>query len=97
MELILRKLKRNAELKKLSFTDIFKRLDSNNDGFVSFSEFEQNIDSIMKLSSNIKEGLFAYFDILKIGMFDFPRFNSIFKRLTLTTDQVYFYTFSRFI
>jgi len=49
-------------------------LDSNGDGFVSFSEFEENIDTIIKLSSSAKEGLFAYFDHLKIGMFDYPRF-----------------------
>ena len=42
----------------------------------------------MKLSSNAKEGLFAYFDHLRIGMFDFPRFASILSRITLKNHDV---------
>ncbi|EAR94641.2 EF-hand protein (macronuclear) [Tetrahymena thermophila SB210] len=83
LEVILRDLKQNAGLRRLSYYEIFKILDVNNDGFVSFNEFEEKIDSFVKLSSHAKEGLFSYFDHLKIGMFDFPRFASILSRITL--------------
>ncbi|KAL4471529.1 hypothetical protein ABPG74_008422 [Tetrahymena malaccensis] len=83
LEVILRDLKQNASLRRLSYYEIFKILDLNNDGFVSFNEFEEKIDSFVKLSSHAKEGLFSYFDHLKIGMFDFPRFASILSRITL--------------
>ncbi|KAL4511758.1 hypothetical protein ABPG72_012603 [Tetrahymena utriculariae] len=83
LEVILRDLKQNSSLRRLSYYEIFKILDVNNDGFVSFNEFEEKIDSFVKLSSHAREGLFSYFDHLKIGMFDFPRFASILSRITL--------------
>jgi len=84
---ILSDLKRNALLRRISFYDIFKTLDSNNDGFVNFSEFEENINSFIQLSSHAKEGLFAFLDHLKIGMFDFPRLASVLSRITINESQ----------
>lgn len=86
--MILRDLKAIANLRRLSYGEMFKMLDANNDGFVNFNEFEERMEKFLKLSSNAKEGLFAYFDHLKIGMFDYPRFCSIMNRFTLHSQSV---------
>jgi len=37
-------------------------IDIDKDGFISFDEFDVNMENIMRLSDPIKEGVFSYFD-----------------------------------
>lgn len=58
----------------MSYEDLFKFLDSDNDGFITITEFSENIEKILKLSKYIKDGFFAFMDKLKIGMIDLGNF-----------------------
>ena len=56
---------------KLCPFDAFKEMDKNNDGFITFNEFNAELDKIIQVDYNTKKGIFAFFDKLKIGMFDY--------------------------
>ena len=60
--------------KGISFRELFAKLDANNDEFLTFAEFSENIDPIVKLSPYIKEKLFALMDSNQIGMVDYENF-----------------------
>lgn len=60
--------------RKLTFFEAFQTLDKNEDGFLTIDEFLEGMDKFVKLSRTIKEGLFVYFDSLRIGMVDYPQF-----------------------
>lgn len=58
----------------MPFKEAFNRFDSNRDGFLSFSEFSQGIDSVMMMSQPIKEKFFAFMDKNQIGLIDYQNF-----------------------
>mmetsp|Transcript_23065 Transcript_23065/g.22459 ORF Transcript_23065/g.22459 Transcript_23065/m.22459 type:complete len:459 (+) Transcript_23065:1720-3096(+) len=60
--------------KKIAYKEAFNRFDKNKDGFLSFSEFTQGLDSVLTLSQPVKEKLFALMDKNEIGMVDYPNF-----------------------
>ena len=72
---------------KLPLTEVFKILDPDNDGFVTIHEFEKGIEKIMKISATARDGLFAFFDHSKIGMFDLERFIYVMSRFTFEDNQ----------
>lgn len=73
--------KRVVLSRKLTFFEAFQMMDTNEDGFLTINEFLEGMDKFIKLSKTIKEGLFAYFDSLKIGLVDFPQFLAGLKKL----------------
>lgn len=77
---VIAKIKEALVAKGISFRELFARLDSNNDEFLTFTEFSDNIDPIVKLSPIIKERLFALMDENNIGMVDYKSFLSVMKR-----------------
>ena len=58
----------------MSYKAAFTKFDENKDGFLSFGEFTSGIDSVMTLSTPIKEKLFALMDKNKIGLVDYDSF-----------------------
>ena len=68
-------------LKTKNLTDVgfFNKLDTNKDGFVSAPEFNKNIDSILPMSSNIKDQFFSFLDVRKLGLVDLETFKKRFK------------------
>ena len=54
--------------------DTFNLLDENKDGFITIDEFKKNIDSIKKLTEDVKDGLFAFMDKGNIGMINYKTF-----------------------
>jgi hypothetical protein len=71
---VVRDLKKVIFERKLSYFEVFQNLDKNEDGFLTINEFAEGIDKYIRLSQTVKEGLFAYFDTLRIGMVDYPQF-----------------------
>ena len=59
---------------QVSFHAFFKKIDTNNNGMLSFSEFSTGVDQIVKLSPMVKEQLFARMDVNNIGMVDYESF-----------------------
>lgn len=55
----------------MSLIQAYRTMDLDGDGFVSITEWNEVVDKWIKLSKPAKEGMFAYLDHLKIGMFDF--------------------------
>lgn len=45
------KLKEKSIKKKISFYDVFNKLDSNKDGFISFDEWNKNLEFILPLDA----------------------------------------------
>ena len=83
MEKIFSELKKAMYLKKLNEIEAYKILDDNNDGFITFNEFKTNLDKIVELSENCKDGLFNYLDKSKLGMISKKRWIEIMSRYTL--------------
>ena len=71
---VVRDLKKVLLDRKVSYFEMFQSLDQNEDGFLTINEFVDGIDKFLRLSQTVKEGLFAYFDTLRIGMVDYPQF-----------------------
>jgi Ca2+-binding EF-hand superfamily protein len=85
---VIAKIKEALVSKGISFRELFARLDSNNDEFLTFTEFSDNIDSILKLSPIIKERLFALMDENNIGMVDYNSFLSVMKKTPVAPKKV---------
>ncbi|KAM3134464.1 hypothetical protein pb186bvf_013430 [Paramecium bursaria] len=88
---ILKDLRTKLQLKGMSYEELFNQLDTDHNGFLSISEF-QNIDKIMILSQPAKDGFFAFMDKQKIGLIDFNTFNrylgkSIIKKMPNLTED----------
>ena len=76
-------------LKNQNLTDVglFKRIDSNNNGFITNPEFNKTIDSIIKIAPSIKDQFFNTLDVRKLGMVDIETFLAVFKEFS-TTEKV---------
>lgn len=85
---VIAKIKEALVTKGISFQALFSKLDTNNDEFLTFTEFSENIDSIVKLSPLIKEKLFALMDENNIGMVDYQSFLSVMKRTPVSAKIV---------
>ena len=59
---IIKNLYNYMKLKNISETGLFKKLDKNGDGFISNIEFNEEMDNILKLSSDIKDQFFNFLD-----------------------------------
>ena len=87
IDIIIRDLRIILQQKNISYLELFKKLDKNQDGFISFDEFEENIESVMRLSQPVKEGIFSYLDRLKVGMVDFNTFKELMNK-TLFIQEI---------
>jgi Ca2+-binding EF-hand superfamily protein len=82
------KIKEALIAKGISFRELFARLDTNGDEFLTFAEFSQNIDPIIKLSPLVKEQLFALMDVNKIGMVDYESFLAALKKTAVSVKVI---------
>lgn len=71
---IVKQIKAALITQRIAYKEAFNRFDINQDGFLSFAEFSNGIDSIMSLSLPVKEKFFAVMDKNKIGLVDYPNF-----------------------
>jgi Ca2+-binding EF-hand superfamily protein len=85
---VISKIKEALLAKGISFRELFAKLDTNDDEFMTFTEFSENLDPVVKLSPYIKEQLFALMDVNKIGMVDYDSFLSTMKRSAVTPNIV---------
>lgn len=85
---VIAKIKEALVQKGISFRELFAKLDTNNDEFLTFAEFSENIEPIVKLSPYIKEQLFAYMDVNKIGMVDYESFWNTMKQTAVSPPIV---------
>ncbi|EAR88078.2 EF-hand protein (macronuclear) [Tetrahymena thermophila SB210] len=90
LERIIRDLKNHLVERKISLYDSFKFLDSNNDGFITISELNENLQKNLQfqLSQLAINGLFSYLDYLRIGMFDYSRWHQVLSRIILQTEPI---------
>lgn len=59
---ILKDLRLKLQLKGMSYEDFFNILDANHNGFITISDFSENVDKVMSLSQPAKDGFFAFID-----------------------------------
>jgi len=76
---VIAKINNSLSSKGISFRELFSRLDANSDEFLTYTEFSENLDSVVKLSPIVKERLFALMDSNKIGMVDYQAFLEVLK------------------
>ncbi|KAL4476370.1 hypothetical protein ABPG74_010103 [Tetrahymena malaccensis] len=90
LERIIRDLKNHLIERKISLYDSFKFLDSNNDGFITISELNENLHKNLQfqLSQLAINGLFSYLDYLRIGMFDYSRWHQVLSRIILQREPL---------
>lgn len=58
----------------MSYEDLFNLLDADHKGFITITDFSENIDKIMNLSQPAKDGFFAFMDKQRIGLIDLNTF-----------------------
>lgn len=85
---VVAKIKDALTAKGISMHVLFSKLDTNGDEFLTFTEFSENLDPIVKLSPIIKEKLFALMDVNKIGMVDYPSFLEVLKLTPVSAKTV---------
>lgn len=85
---VIAKIKEALVAKGISFKELFAKLDSNGDEFLTFAEFSEQMDSIIKLSPLVKEQLFAMMDVNKIGMVDYEAFLTTLKRTSVSAKVI---------
>jgi EF-hand domain len=92
-DIVIRDLRQTLFLKKISFFEFFKILDSNNDGFITIEEFCSGLDKVIKFSQMIKEGFFSFMDKQKIGMIDYKAFLQTMNKSIFTKQAVIILSF----
>jgi len=85
---VISKIKDALIAKGISFRELFAKLDINGDEFLTFAEFSENINSIVKLSPYVKEQLFALMDVNKIGMVDYQAFLQVMKKTAVSVKTI---------
>ena len=73
---IVSKLYDYMKMKNISETGLFRKLDKDQDGFISNVEFNENINDIIQMSPAIKDQFFNFLDYYHIGMVDLATFIS---------------------
>jgi Ca2+-binding EF-hand superfamily protein len=73
-------------MQNVSLREAYHAFDEDGDGFITFTEFSKGLDLWLKLSFLAKQAFFSYLDTLKIGMFDFKRWENVMKRYVLDTS-----------
>ena len=86
MKSIIKKLYNYMKMKNISETGLFKKLDKNNDGFISSVEFNEEIDDIIQLSPAIKDQFFNFLDFYHNGMVDLATFISRLSNMENSKD-----------
>lgn len=81
-KLLVMDIKAAMKLKNLTDVGMFNKLDTNKDGFVSAPEFNENIDLVFPMASNIKDQFFAFLDVRKLGLVDLETFKKRFKEFS---------------
>ena len=84
---VINEFKKTLITKRLQLYEVFKLLDKDSDSFVTINEFDEGMDKFLTLSKQAKYGLFAYFDNLKVGMFDLQRFVHVMSRITIEREN----------
>ena len=71
---------RNAMVsKRLNYAEAFKQFDDNANGMLSYRELCAGLDTVIQLSQEAKDGLFAVMDKQRIGVIDYPKFVDVLK------------------
>ena len=83
---IIKKLYVYMKTKNISETGLFKKLDKNEDGFISNVEFNEEINDIIQMSPAIKDQFFNFLDFYHIGMVDLATFVSRLSNNDNNTD-----------
>ncbi|KAL4439089.1 hypothetical protein ABPG74_008864 [Tetrahymena malaccensis] len=87
LEQVLIELRQILLMKKMQSREFFNILDTNGDGFITITEFNSNLDKIIRLSAEMKDGLFATMDSQKIGMIDFKNFEKVLEMSIIELQQ----------
>ena len=88
---VLRDLRQALDNKGISNYEFVRRLDVNEVGFITISDFSKELDKIIKLSQPAKDGLFAYIDKRKIGMIDYEEIINVLNRSIVSAQVVSVY------
>lgn len=78
-KMLVKEIKYAMKMKNLTEVGLFKKLDTNQDGFISSHEFNSNIDLVYKMSPNIKDQFFSFLDCRLLGLVDLETFKKRFK------------------
>lgn len=81
-------LRRVLSRKRITNQEFFRKLDTNEDGFLTMDEFCKNLEYIFPLPQKVKEGLFVAMDKLKIRMIDFNTLLKTMERNILIDEVV---------
>lgn len=81
-------IRKVMDRKRMGNLEFFKKLDANDDGFLSIEEFCANIDKVVVFPQKVKEALFAAMDKLKIGMIDYKTFLKTMQKSLIVPEAV---------
>ena len=59
---ILKDLRSRLQLKGMGYEEFFNVLDAGQKGFITISDFSENVEKVMSLSQPAKDGFFAFMD-----------------------------------
>ena len=85
---VLSGLRITLDRKRISNYELFRKLDENEDGFLSIEDFSKNLDKIHPLPQETKDGFFAYIDKMHIGLIDYKSFLRVMQKSIVLKDPV---------
>ena len=77
VEELLIRLREKAVRKKISYFDLFRRLDKVNSGFITREGWSKNVDEVLQYTAEEKESIFAYLDRAGTGVVDYKTFLAV--------------------
>jgi Ca2+-binding EF-hand superfamily protein len=76
---VCKQIREALAVKKLQYRECFDKFDLDNDGLVSYAEFQRGLDQVIKLSQPIKEQLYALMDKNNIGLISYDQFLEVLR------------------
>lgn len=84
---VLRHIRSALDTQGVTYSEAFRLMDVNQDGFLSIDEFSGGVDKYLTLSDSAKRGFFAYMDKIKIGIIDQAQFLFVMKKSVGQKDK----------
>lgn len=88
VEKLLRELRRIMDRRRINNYELFAKMDSNEDGFMTVDEFCAGLEKVIPIPRAITEGFFAYIDKFKIGMIDISMFLKVMRKSIYVKEVV---------
>lgn len=85
---ICKQIREALGVKKMQYRDAFNKFDLDNDGMVSFAEFNRGMSDVCNLSVPIKEQIYILMDKNNTGLISYDQFLDVLRQENMSMKNV---------